>query len=280
MTKPLPIPTSSDWVFKRIFGDERHIESLQALLQTVLDLPEGELKSIQLLNPYTKQECADDKYAVLDIRLETAYGKVINVEIQVARDTSFHKRILYYLSKMISEQVRKGDGYDKIKKVISITILDHELIAKSAAYHHQFRLLDEKNGVFFDDIIELHTLELPKLPAAPDGTKLWDWLAFFKSKDEAELDALAQSNREVAKVVGVYKEMTAERRGREERYSREKAEMDYYAGMASAKQEGLEEGLEKLNEAARNALAMGLDLTDIAKITGLDIEEIERLHAD
>ena len=79
MPKPLPIPTSSDWVFKRIFGDEQHIESLKALLQTVLDLPEGELRGIQLLNPYTRQEHADDKQGILDVKLETACGKVINV---------------------------------------------------------------------------------------------------------------------------------------------------------------------------------------------------------
>ena len=30
MSKTLPVPTNSDYVFKRIFGDERNIDSLHA----------------------------------------------------------------------------------------------------------------------------------------------------------------------------------------------------------------------------------------------------------
>ena len=274
MLQELSVPTNSDWLFRRIFGDEENIASLQALLQAVLGLDSEDLAEISLLNPYTRQEHAGDKYGILDVKLKTAGGKVIDVEIQVARERYFQRRILFYLSKMVAEQMKKGDSYDVVKKAISVTILDHELLVGSGAYHHLFCLYDAKNDVSFGDILEVHTLELPKLPASPDGTKLWDWLAFFKSKDAHALERLAQSNEEVARVVGVYKELSVDEKELEAYRAREKAEMDYYAGMAGARNEGVVTGRV---EVARNALSMGLDVATIAQMTGLDAEEIGRL---
>ena len=132
------------------------------------------------------------------------------------------------------------------------------------------RLAD--NNVHFDDTLEVHTLELPKVPALPDGTKLWDWLMFFKSKDERALEELAQSNEEVAEVVEVYKELSVDEKELEAYWDRQKAEMDYYAGMASAEKKGRV-------EIARNLRSMGLDTADITKATGLSEEEIKQLTA-
>ena len=210
MPKTLPVPTNSDFVFKRIFGDERNIGSLHAFLQAVLDMEEGQLGEIQILNPYVMPESYSDKFGILDLKAKTTQGKIINVEIQLQREASCYSRIIYYLSKMIYQQVKTGEEYDVIQKVISISILDHHFIQENHNYHHIFKLIDTYHKVCFGDIIEIHTLELPKLPDTHDGTKLWDWLAFFKSKDESQLKELANQNQEVAQVVSAYKNMTVE----------------------------------------------------------------------
>jgi len=72
--------------------------------------------------------------------------------------------------------------------------------------------------------------------------------------------------------VGVYKELSVDEKELEAYRAREKAEMDYYAGMAGARNEGVV-------TVARNALSMGLDVATIAQMTGLDAEEIERLSS-
>ena len=329
MSKPLRVPTVSDWAFHRLFGDERNIESLQEFLQAILDMPDSELAGIQLLNPYLAQESVEDKYGILDVKLQTAEGKIINVEIQVAQSDHFFHRILYYTSKMIFQQLSKGDDYGMIKKVISITILDHMLIDNTCRYHHIFKLQDGREGVYFGDILEVHTLELPKLPAKADGTELWDWLSFFRSEDESALEAVAQGNEGVAKVVGAYKELTADERAFEQYEAREKARMDqlYYENQAKRAKKRLEEEMKCLEitakraeeeakraeeeaeraeeeakraeeeakraevaiaeascaeqkarlDVAKNALAMGLDICAVAKMTGLTVEEVEPL---
>ena len=88
MSKTLPVPTNSDFVFKRIFGDERNIDSLHAFLQAVLDMEEEQLGEIQILNPYVMPESYNDKFGILDLKVKTSEGKIINVEIQLQREAS------------------------------------------------------------------------------------------------------------------------------------------------------------------------------------------------
>ncbi|MDY3361828.1 MAG: Rpn family recombination-promoting nuclease/putative transposase, partial [Clostridium celatum] len=68
-----------------------------------------------------------------------------------------------------------------------------------------------------------------------------------------------------------------------ERYRiREKAMMDEISALENAEQKGIEHGIEegekrKSIEIARNAIKTGLDIKTIATLTGLTIDEIERL---
>ena len=57
-------------------------------------------------------------------------------------------------------------------------------------------------------------------------------------------------------------------------YRQELAERDRFSGLEASRKEGRKEGLQ---ESARNALALGLSLAQIAKITGLSEEEIGKL---
>lgn len=65
--------------------------------------------------------------------------------------------------------------------------------------------------------------------------------------------------------------------------SRRKFQTDYESDMATARDNGIKEGRKEGRtrqavETARNALYMNLPVTDIAKLTGLPCEEIERLR--
>jgi len=53
------------------------------------------------------------------------------------------------------------------------------LIEGSPVYHHRFTFYDPEARVEFSDIIEIHTLELRKLPDGDDGTELYDWAKFI-----------------------------------------------------------------------------------------------------
>ena len=85
-------------------------------------------------------------------------------------------------------------------------------------------------------------------------------------------------------------DVRAQYEAREKAWRDHKAEMDwvYDDGLEKGRAEGLESGLEKgraegreaLLETARNALAEGLPLHVVQKITGLDEKTIKSLHEE
>jgi len=94
-------------------------------------------------------------------------------------------RILFYASKLITGQIAEGEQYDKIKRVISIIITDHPLIKQSDKFHHQFGLYDIESSVMLTDILEIHTLEIPKARKIIGNTTnahLLDWMRFLDAR--------------------------------------------------------------------------------------------------
>jgi len=125
------------------------------------------------------------------------------------------ERIVFYDARLITEQLNQGDKYSKINQVISIIITNKTLVEGSSRYHHRFTLFDLDVKIEFSDIIEIHTLELQKLPEEPDGTKLYDWAKFIDAETEEELNMTAERNPEVKKAAVRIVELSADERARE-----------------------------------------------------------------
>jgi predicted transposase/invertase (TIGR01784 family) len=75
---------TNDHIFKRVFGDERNTDILAAFLKTVLDIPAEDYEEIKICDPIFKMEGEDDKIGILDLKVRTKSGKIIDVEMQVA----------------------------------------------------------------------------------------------------------------------------------------------------------------------------------------------------
>jgi predicted transposase/invertase (TIGR01784 family) len=288
------LPLKNDFVFKLVFGDKRRVELLTAFLQAVLDLPAEEYEKVTIVDPNVKKEYIKDKAGILDVKIHTKTGTVIDVEIQVEPDTPLKKRILFYQAKMLTEQIGEGNDYDVIKPVISIIITDFDLIESSGSYYHRFRFYDAKNNVEFSNVQEINTLELTKLPKTSDETDLFDWMKLIGAKSEEEYDMLAEKKPIFKKVVAVVKKFSADEEARLEYEKHEMWRMDYAATMRNATRKGMEKGLaeglekgmekgvekgESKNkiETARKMKSKGYSFTEIADITGLTEEEIEKI---
>ena len=300
------LPLKNDFVFKLVFGDKRRVDLLTAFLQAVLDLPVEEYEKVTIVDPNVKKEYSNDKAGVLDVKIHTKSGNVVDVEIQVEPNAPLEKRIRFYQAKMITEQIGEGGDYDEIKPVISIIITDFHLIPDSKAYHHRFRFYDAKNRVELTKGQEINTLELPKLPKKSDETDLFDWMMLIRAKSEEEYDMLAEKKPVFRKVVAVVKKLSADEEARMIHDKQELWRMDYAAtmrnaarkglakGLAEGLEKGLAEGMEKgmekgraegeaeglakgKMETARNMKAEGFSIADIADITGLTKKEIERM---
>jgi predicted transposase/invertase (TIGR01784 family) len=268
----------SDFIFKLIFGDERNVDILQSFLQAVLDLPSAEYQRITIVDPHLKREDEFDKLGILDVKIHTASGHVIDVEIQVENVPNMRERIALYTSKMVAGQITKGDEYGILKRAISIVITDYVLLPEEEQYHNAYRWLNVKTHRAFTDLIELNTLELPKLPQQADKSALWDWMRFLKCEKQEEFEMIAAKNPKIEKAVGILMDLSADERTRLLEESRQKALWDYNSRMKSAFDKGINQGGEqRAFQIAQNALRDGLSADMIQRITGLSMEDIRRL---
>jgi len=265
-----------DIIFKLLFSTESSIEILTDFLLSVLNLSPGEYDDISIGNPFLLQEYKGDKLGILDVKLTLKTGKVLNIEIQVDPMPYMESRVLFYTSKLITEQISERDQYEKIKRVISIIITDHPLIKQSEKFHHQFGLYDIESNILLTDILEIHTLEIPKARkmfgnATTENEQLLNWMKFLDAKTEEELNMLAQKSPAMKKATMRLLELSADEKARQLYEARLKEHRDNYAREYGARQN-------ERYTIAKNLLSMNMPIDNIASATGLTYDDIESLH--
>jgi len=270
MKEKIFVPVKSDVIFRLFFADERNLEDLTCFLKSVVKLPDGEYSVIEVSDPHLLREFSGDKQAIVDVKLKTHSGKIIHIEIQLQVTPALQQRIVYYSAKLITEQIGSGDNYEIIKKVISIIITEEDLLPKSGRYHHRFTMYDLDAGVELTDIIEIHTIELEKLPPDTDGTELYDWASFIAASSEEEMAVVAERNPQVGKAVMKFRELSADERTRDLYERREKARRD--AAMFT----NWEIKKAKI-EFAKKLIKRNRPVDEIIEDTGLTLEEVESL---
>jgi len=303
------LPPKSNTVFHLLFGDPRNIELLADFLKAVMDTRDDEYRDIVIVNPYLPREYPDKKLGIVDLRVTTRFGQIIHVEIQRKHFPAMRNRIVFYDSSLIAGQIGESQEYDKLKRVVSIIITDYELIAESHPYHHRFTLYDTRAAVEFTDLLEIHTLELTKIPPEPD-VYLWYWLRFFRATTKEDLDMVATASPAIRKATARVLKLSKDERARMIHEDEVKARRDERAWIsyatatatAAARNEGMAEGMvegraegrtegraegrtegraegrtEGLIAVARNMLKMEMPLTKIAEATGLNVDEIRKL---
>jgi predicted transposase/invertase (TIGR01784 family) len=265
-----------DVTFRLLFGDVRHTEILEDFLKATLDIPDEEYDHIEIDDTHILPDTADGKECVLDVRIHTKSGIIIEVEIQKYPQTAFRSRLGFYLSSLVTHQLSRGDDHAKLKRVITIAITDFRLIEESEAYHHNFTFYDEYHKVKLTDMMEIDVLELPKLPTKEDGTPLYNWLKFIGSEEENEMAELAEKNPKIKTAYAVLRELSEDEKIRRLAEAREKELRDRAAELDYARTEGVEKGVDQSKKALRY-LKSGHTTEDAAKESGLPIEEVQQL---
>jgi predicted transposase/invertase (TIGR01784 family) len=281
----------------------------------IAGLPDEEYSRLSIVDPYLRRLFKKDKQGILDVKVLTKSGKVINVEVQVCRFAAIRKRILYYLARLIGEQLRRGDKYDRIQQTIIVIICDHLIpgepgqaedpdfpsgmisedtgLGGKDRYINSFSMRNDADGETFTNLIKIITIELPKVPRKTDRNAAWPWARFFTCEDEEEYDMLAKENPEVTKVVGTLKRLSWGERRRmiaeqEEMWRKDRAAMDDDArqegrekgrkeGREEGRQEGRQEGREEgRKEEREKAFREKLEAARKMKDDGFTAEQIQK----
>ena len=281
-----------DFVFKKIFGNEKHPNILISFLNAVIK-PTDLIKSVQIKNTDIEKEHIEDKYSRLDIKAVTNNGEHINIEIQVKNEYNMIKRSLYYWSKMYEGQLTKGQDYDTLSRTICINILDFKYL-KNDNFHNCYRLKEKNTNEELTDVMELHFIEIPKLRKLENSEDISDmleaWITFIESPTSELIDKLEMSSDEIKEAKEELLRLSGNDKERERYEKRFESLLEQNSLLANAERKGLQKGIEKgkkegLKEGAKQEkilisknLLDVLDDETISNKTGLSLKEIKELR--
>ena len=100
-----------DFVFKNIFGSEKHPNILISFLNATLK-PKDLITAVEIKNTDLNKGYIEDKFSRLDVKATTSNNEIINIEIQLKNEYNMIKRSLFYWSKLYSEQLIRMSNDD------------------------------------------------------------------------------------------------------------------------------------------------------------------------
>ena len=102
---------------------------------------------------------------------------------------------------------------------------------------------DTKTGKEYADLMEMHILELSKLPPEEKNeTSLLQWMRFLGGKTRKDFEEMAKKNSELEEAYDVLDKLSADEKKRLEYETRQRAIRDYNIGMLTAERRGIEAG--------------------------------------
>ncbi len=292
-----------DWAMKRLLRDKANFGVLEGLLTTLLNEP---VRIQKLLESESNQEDEYDKQNRVDLLAENDRGELFIIEVQNNTEFAYFQRMLFGVSKLVTEYINRGEGYEHIRKIYSVNIVYFNLgNGTDVVYHGK----TEFKGIHNGELLNLSPFQQQKFKVSAvsdlypeyyilkvnDFNKwskvpLEQWIYFLNTGDIPE-DATAPGLHEARE------KLRLERMG--------KAELNSYYrhldnvvilrdNIITAKEEGLMEGKaegriegraegraegeqnERIKN-ARNLKHLGVSAEIISQATGLTQDEIAKL---
>ncbi len=231
-----------DVIFKRVFGNEKNEKIIAAFISDLLEIPRKSIKKIYINNVELTPEYLEQKFSRLDLKMDVD-GRIINIELQVNKESFFKERTLFYWSKLYSEELLAGDEYTELKQTICINIINFNLF-ECEDYHSNFKILESERKELLTDKFAIHFFELKKVGKYRKNKRMEDWLNLINAETEGDLMAIQQSTTipEVQDTIVMLRHLSADQQVRQEAYYREKLLHDEASALGSARREGEEKG--------------------------------------
>lgn len=284
-----------DWAIKRLLRNKSNFGVLEGFLSELLF---DNIKIEQILESESNQETDDDKrYAArfnrVDILTQNSKNELIIIELQSTYEIDYFHRMAYGVSKSITENLKLGQKYAEIKKVISINIVYFDLgqgqdyIYKGKTDFrglHQKDILTlsdkQKNTFLKEDVSDIFPeYYLLKVNQFNDIAKdtLDEWVYFLKNS-EVKDNFKAKGLKEAGEILDIMKL----EKGDEYGYNRYLDSLHLKASEIFTLQTEAEFKVEerKTIEIAKNGIAKGYNNDIITDLTKLSLEKIEELRKE
>ena len=178
---------TNDFVFKKIFGEEKNVDILKDLIQAIL--PDLQIYKIKLNKDVTlERKYLTDKLGILDIVAELNDNTKINIEMQVENFYNVIERSIFYQSGVYHDSLKKGEPYTNAFRTIGIWITNYDVF-KDGPFHEIARVRRDYENIILTNKYELHYIQLTKFRKKCQriSTKLHQWLTFIINENLEEI---------------------------------------------------------------------------------------------
>ena len=296
-----------DFMFKRLFGSEANKDVLIAFLNMLLE--DSEIVDVDFIPTEHLGLTKEDRKAIFDISCKCKDGSSFIIEMQKGYQKYFRERAIYYTTYPINEQGRNARDmfvkdhpeenlktefkwdYD-LKPVTMVAILNfkfsHDENWPKDRIHSSYRLREDTTGEIMTDVLRFVFLELGRFKK-----HIWEletvsdkWMYLLKHMHE--MDEIPEKFSDpLFRRLFMLSEIGNFTADELKQYEESMKDMsDYYNIIDTAAEEaekrGMLKGLEIGREEERativkKMLEAGMSHADIAKISGLDKEHIQKI---
>ena len=272
----------NDIVFKNTLCVEEHKGLLKWLLESCLDI---KIDNLILKDKELSKKTKYSKGRVVDLLIESD-NKMFNVEINNRPHDYNNDRNLGYLANLYGKSIDKSNDYKKISSCIQLNITSGKKDIELKSKYLLVDTLNESKNIWTDNFIiyEINVDLLKKLYYNKDIKSINKYKpVIMLTLNKEELEEFSLGDERIMEYKDKVNELNSDDDfvtfiSREE--DQEKTE-NALRTIISEKNEELKTQKTKLNnvniEHARKMKEKNIDLNAISEITGLTIEEIEKL---
>ena len=190
--------------------------------------------------------------------------------MQLVDEKNIEKRIVFYLSKMYTQNLKKSHNYAELNKCISILFIDFELekLKEIPKYLTKWNIREETYGkIILTEVLEFYIIEMPKINRYSVNTLLDTWVKFISNSEDLNMENADES---IKKAKEVLDEISEDEHEQYLAHLREK----YIFERQGIEEAGFDKGVKSIAKKMKNK---DMKIDEIVEITGLTKEEIEKL---
>jgi predicted transposase/invertase (TIGR01784 family) len=273
-----------DWAMKKLLRHKANFGILEGFLSELLRF---DVTIESILESEGNKEDEYDKYNRVDILVKSQNNELMLVEVQNDSEIDYFQRMIFGVSKLVTEYIKEGEPYGTIKKIYSINIVYFGLgQGKDYVYEYKGEFVGlHENDVLLPTTLQKQDFRVEKVSdifpkyyilkvnnfnnVAKDT--LDEWVYFLKNSEVK--DGFKAKGLDKAKEKLRYESLSDEEKKMYDRFQenrRIEISVEYTANL-EAKQE-------KALEIAENLISLGSNNEFIVKATDLTIEQIEELR--
>ena len=278
-----------DKVVKKLFTSFSGYQYLARIVCEVLDLP-SELFSFQIFHPNVG---VNENVVNSEVNLIIEdNASIVNIEINTSNSRSIQNKNTAYFCHLILKQIKTSKDYDKVlKKVYQINLNSYD-VSHEERFVTRSRLIDVETKEEVHPILEIVDVYLAKIiktdyTIVKERKNSLEYLLYLLvCNDEKILREVYEGDSLMEKMVDEAKELTDNFDSLlyydyDELKKQEAYELGEASGVEQGVELGIEQGIEQNKvEIALNMLRENTNSDFICKVTGLSLDEVEKLRRE